>query len=106
MWGPYINSNGDNQSTNRNVCTTHSLLDLSLVGLDLVLQFVDDVLESLLVLAVLVSLEGQLFESAVCLAHVLLGLSVAALLVVQLCLQLADLWRMVGKGLTMHTIRF
>lgn len=70
---------------------THSLLDLSLVGLDLVLQLVDQVLQTLLVLAVLVRLEGQLLEAAVGLAHVLLGLRVAALLAVQLHLQLAHL---------------
>merc|ERR1719158_2172642 len=67
-----------------------SLLDLSLVGLDLGLEFVHKVLETLLVLAVLIGLEGELLEAAVGLAHVLLGLGVAALLVVQLGLQLAD----------------
>lgn len=64
---------------------------MSLVGLDLGLQFVDQVLETLLVLAVLVRLEGQLLEAAVGLAHVLLGLGVTALFAVQLHLQLAHL---------------
>ena len=71
------------------VWCTYGLLDLAFVGLDLVLQFVDHVLHAFLGLAVLVSLEGQLLETAVLLAHTLGGLGVAALLVVELHLQLA-----------------
>jgi len=70
---------------------TYRLLDLPLVDLDLVLQFVNELLETLLVLSVLVRLERQLLHAPVCLAHVLLRLRVAALLVVILRLQLANL---------------
>lgn len=71
--------------------STYSLLHLSLVGFDLVLKFVCQILETLLVFAVFVRLERQLLEAAVSLAHVLLGLCVASLFVVQLSLQLPDL---------------
>lgn len=73
--------------------TTYSLLHLSLVCLDLGLELVDDFLKALLVLAILVALEGQLLQPPVCLPHVLLSLSMAALLVVKLDLQLAYLSR-------------
>ena len=42
---------------------TYGLLDLSLVDFDLLLQFVDHVLMTLVTLAVLVSLEDQLLRS-------------------------------------------
>ena len=59
--------------------STYSIFNLSLEHLDLALEFVNEVLESLLVLPVLVRLEGQFLEATVSLAHVLHGLSVAAL---------------------------
>jgi hypothetical protein len=57
-----------------------SLLDLSLVDLQLVLQLVDQILETSLVLAVLLGLEGQLLEAAVVLSHLLDGLLMVSLL--------------------------
>jgi hypothetical protein len=68
---------------------THSLFDLSLVSLDLLLQLVDKVLHPLVVLAVLLALEAELLNAALRLAQVLLGISVAALLTVKLVLELA-----------------
>ena len=65
---------------------TYSFLHLSLVGLDLGLKFVKHILESLLTLAVLVSLEGKFLKTTVSLAHVLLCVGVAALFVVELVL--------------------
>merc|ERR1712045_627757 len=61
-----------------------SLLNLAFVGLDLLLEFVDHVLESLLALAVLISLECELLEAAVLLAHTLISLSMTTLLIVEL----------------------
>ena len=66
---------------------TYSLLDLSLECLDLALEFVNKILEPLLVLPVLVSLEGQLFKSPISLAHVLLGFSMTTLFTVKLSLE-------------------
>ena len=66
---------------------TYSLLNLALVGLDLVLEFVDHVGKTVLGLAVLLTLEGQLLKAAVLFAQVLLGLTVAALFVVEFNLE-------------------
>lgn len=62
---------------------TYSLFDLSLVCLDLILQFFNEFLQSLVVLAVFVSLEGQFLHTAIGLAHVLLGLGVSSLFAVK-----------------------
>ena len=67
--------------------STYSILDLSLECLDLALEFVNEVLESLLVLPVFVRLEGQFLEAAVSLAHVLHGLSVTALFSIEFTLK-------------------
>lgn len=69
----------------------HSFLDLPLVGLDLLLEFVDKVLHSLDVLTIFVALECQLLDSALGLAVVLGGLRVTALLVIQFVLNFAYL---------------
>merc|ERR1711872_976253 len=65
------------------------LLDLALVGLDLSLELLNEILHALHVLAVFLSLECEFFESPVGLAEILGGLLVAALLGVELGLQLA-----------------
>merc|ERR1719189_1539099 len=67
-----------------------SLLDLLLVALDLALELVDEGLHALVVLAVLVSLEGQLLDLALALPQVLLGISQTSVLGVQLGLELPD----------------
>merc|ERR1719435_14792 len=66
------------------------LLHLALVGLDLGLELLDQILHALHVLAVLLSLEGEFLESSVGLAEILGGLLVAALLGIELGLELAD----------------
>merc|ERR1719289_364129 len=66
------------------------LLHLALVGLDLGLELLDQILHALHVLAVLLGLEGEFLESSVGLAEVLGGFLVAALLGIELGLQLAD----------------
>ena len=66
------------------------LLNLPLVGFDLLLQLVDQILHPLVVLPVLLRLEGKLLDAALGLAQVLLGIGVAALFSVKLLLQLAD----------------
>merc|ERR1712014_268270 len=66
------------------------LLDLLLVGLDLALQLVDQGLHPLVVLPVLVLLVAQLLNLALGLAHVLLGISHAPVLGIQLRLELTD----------------
>ena len=66
------------------------LLDLPLVGLDLLLQFVDQVLHALVVLAVLFGLEGELLDAPLGLAQVLLGVGVSPLFTVKLVLELPD----------------
>ena len=71
---------------------TYSLLHLTLVCLDLVLQFVDHFLHASLVLVVLLGLEHQLLEAAVLLAHCLLSLCESALFVRHLRLQFPHLW--------------
>ena len=68
------------------VNNTHRFLGLSLEHLDLALEFVNEILVPLLVLPVLVSLEGELLESAISLPHGNQGLRVAALFLVQLTL--------------------
>ena len=70
---------------------THRLFDLSLVSLDLVLQFVDHILESLLALAILVGLECELLKTTVLLTHALGSLCMTTLLVVQLNFQFTNL---------------
>lgn len=70
---------------------SYRFLGLAFVCLDLALEFVNEVLQTFLVLPVFVHLEGEFFEAAVGLAGVLLGLSMAALLAVQLRLELLDL---------------
>merc|ERR1719434_680139 len=66
------------------------LLHLALVGLDLGLELLNEILHALHVLAVLFSLECEFFESSVGLAEVLAGLSVAALFGIELGLEFAD----------------
>ena len=78
---------------------TYSLLDLALVGLDLLLEFVDHVLESLLALTVLIGLERELLEAAVLLAHALFCLSIAALFIVKFNLELTDLEDVYGDAM-------
>lgn len=70
---------------------TYGLFHLTFVGEDLGLEFLNELLEAFLVLFVLVSLEGELFEAAVSLASVLLGLGVTALFAVQLALEFSHL---------------
>lgn len=64
---------------------------MALVGEDLGLQFLNELLEAFLVLLVLISLEGKFFEAAVGLASVLLGLGVTTLFAVQLALEFSHL---------------
>lgn len=70
---------------------THSLLYLSLVTLELVLEFLHKLLHALIGLVVLLSLEDQLLQTALILTQDLHCLNVAFLLAIQLCLQLSDL---------------
>lgn len=65
-------------------------LDLPLVGLDLLLQFVDQVLHTLVVFAVLFGLEGELLDAPLRLTQVLLCVSVSPLFTVKLVLELPD----------------
>lgn len=65
-----------------------SLFDLPLVGLDLLLQLVDEILHALVVLAVLLGLEAQFLDAALGFPQVLLGVGVSPLFAVQLVLQL------------------
>lgn len=71
--------------------STYSLLDLSLKGFDLALEFVNEVLKTFLVLPVLVSLEGQLLKAAISLTHVLLCFGMATLFAVKLSLEFTNL---------------
>lgn len=64
---------------------------MALVGEDLGLQFLNELLEAFLVLFVLISLEGKFLEAAVGLASVLLGLGVTALFAIQLALEFSHL---------------
>merc|ERR550525_1307642 len=66
------------------------LLDLLLVGLHFALQLVDQSLHPLVVLPVLVSGEGQLLDGPLGLAEVLIDISEAPGLGIQLRLELAD----------------
>merc|ERR1712083_1115973 len=66
------------------------LLNLLLVGLDLLLKLVNQVLHALVALLVLVGLEGELLDLPLALAESLVGISVAAGLVVELRLELLD----------------
>merc|ERR1719435_628246 len=66
------------------------LLHLALVGLDLGLELLNEILHALHVLAVLLGLECEFFESSVGLSEVLSGLGVAALFGVKLSFQLTD----------------
>merc|ERR1712137_121089 len=66
------------------------LLDLALVGLDLGLELLNEILHALHVLAVFLGLEGEFLESSVGLAEVLGGLLVAALFGIELGLEFAD----------------
>merc|ERR1719392_463521 len=67
-----------------------AVLNLLLVRLDLALELVDQGLHPLVVLAVLVLLVAQLLDLALGLAHVLLGISHAPVLSIQLRLELTD----------------
>ena len=67
-----------------------SLLNLLLVGLDLALELVNQSLHALIVLPVLVLGVGQLLDAPLGLAEVLLSVSKASVLCVQLGLQLPD----------------
>merc|ERR1719464_1581688 len=51
------------------------LLDLLLVGLDLSLELVNESLHAFVVLAILISLEGELLDLTLALPQVLLGIS-------------------------------
>lgn len=64
---------------------------MALVGEDLGLQFLNELLEAFLVLFVLISLEGKFLEAAVGLASVLLGLGVTSLFAIQLALEFSHL---------------
>merc|ERR1719323_1837271 len=75
------------------------LLDLLLVRLDLALQLVNEGLHALVVLPVLLLAVGQLLDLPLGLAEVLLAVSVAPVLSVQLGLQLADAGVHPGHGL-------
>merc|ERR1719323_2517397 len=75
------------------------LLDLLLVRLDLALQLVNQSLHALVVLPVLLLGVGQLLDLPLGLAEVLLAVSVAPVLGVQLGLQLADAGVHPGHGL-------
>lgn len=66
------------------VLSTHRLLDLPLVDLELVLQLLHQLLHALVGLVVLLRLEDQLFEAALILAQRLDCLHVPFLLAVQL----------------------
>merc|ERR1711931_371827 len=74
-----------------------SLLHLALVGLDLGLELLNEILHALHVLAVLFSLECEFFESSVGLSEVLAGLGVAALFGVELGLEFADAGLQLGN---------
>merc|ERR1719461_2614436 len=67
-----------------------SLLNLLLVGLDLGLELVNQSLHALVVLAILISRVSQLFDSALRLAQVLLGIREATVLSIKLRFQLPD----------------
>merc|ERR1719346_68183 len=75
------------------------LLDLLLVRLDLALQLVNQPLHALVVLPVLLLGVGQLLDLPLGLAEVLLAVSVAPVLGVQLGLELADAGVHPGHGL-------
>merc|ERR1711963_202175 len=75
------------------------LLDLLLVGLDLALELVDQGLHPLLVLLVLVNGVGQLLDVSLGLAEILLGISKASVLSIQLGLELTDASLHLGDGL-------
>merc|ERR1719195_648767 len=75
------------------------LLNLLLVGLDLALQLVNQSLHALVVLPVLLLGVGQLLDLPLGLAEVLLAVSVAPVLGVQLGLELADAGVHPGHGL-------
>merc|ERR1719389_1416289 len=75
------------------------LLDLLLVRLDLALQLVNQTLHALVVLPVLFLGVGQLLDLPLGLAEVLLAVSVAPVLGVQLGLELADAGVHPGHGL-------
>merc|ERR1719346_208874 len=75
------------------------LLDLLLVRLDLALQLVNQTLHALVILPVLLLGVGQLLDLPLGLAEVLLAVSVAPVLGVQLGLELADAGVHPGHGL-------
>ena len=66
------------------------LLELPLVGLDFVLQFLDEVLQTHLTLLLLLGLEGEVLEAAVVLLHLLERVLVVALLHLELSLKLTN----------------
>lgn len=74
----------------QSLCNTYGLLDLPLVRLDLLLQFVDQILHTFVVLAVLVALEAQLLDPALGFPQVLLRVGVSPLFAVKFVLQLAN----------------
>ena len=65
-------------------------LDLPLVRLDLLLQLVDQILHTLVVLAIFVGLEAKLLDATFGFAEILLGIGVSPLLSVEFVLQFAD----------------
>merc|ERR1711971_109059 len=75
------------------------LLNLLLVGLDLALELVNQSLHALIVLPVLVLGVGQLLDAPLRLAEVLLSVSKASVLCVQLGLQLPDAGLHLGQRL-------
>lgn len=78
---------------------TYSLLDLLLLGLELLLELVNQVLQAFEVLLVLVDLELKLAHTSVGSSEVLVGILVSALLSVQLGLELADTLLQLGDDL-------
>lgn len=70
---------------------TYSILYLPFVGLELVLEFLHQLLHALIGLVVLLRLEDQLLEATLSLTEIFYRLHVALLLLVQLILQLFDL---------------
>merc|ERR1719411_1581794 len=75
------------------------LLDLLLVALDLVLEFVDQLLHPLVVLLVLLLGEGKLLHTALSSSLRLLGLNKTSLLLIKLPLKILDLLLQSGDDL-------
>lgn len=88
-WAGFVGMGGDTARGR----STYSLLNLPLVGLQLVLQLLHQLLHALVGLVVLLRLEDQLFQAPLVLLQDFHRLHVALLLRVQVCLQLLDLKR-------------